>query len=94
MMVNQNNSPYNRHYKDKQLKQVYEAFKAIPMTMLEADKFSGIMRSNICWHINSLKEQGRIAVTKKRKCAISGRLAKEFTSNPDLFPKSNQLKLF
>lgn len=92
-MENQNDSPYKRQNKDKQLKKVYEAFK-VPRTMLEADKVCGVMRSNICWHIDYLREQGRIAVTKRRKCTITGRLAQEFTSDADLFPKSNQLKLF
>jgi hypothetical protein len=77
-----------------QLTKVYNAFKEKPMTMLEADLISGIMRSNICWYIDDLIEQGRIAMVRKRKCTITGRIVKEFTSNPDLFPKSNQLSLF
>lgn len=84
--------------KDKQFKaqlvKVYNVFKEKPMTMLEADFVSGVMRSNICWYIDELIEQGRIAMIRKRKCTITGRIVKEFTANPELFPKSNQLKLF
>lgn len=77
-----------------QLTKVYNAFKEKPMTMLEADYISGIMRSNICWYIDDLIEQGRIAMIRKRKCTITGRIVKEFTANPDLFPQSNQLSFF
>ena len=73
-----------------QLKRDYEAFKVKPMT----NKFCGVMRSNICWYIDYLREQGRIAVIKNRKCAITGRLVQGFTCNTDLFPKSNQFELF
>lgn len=97
-MENYDNNSNKKQGKNKdfkaQLIKVYNAFKVKPMTMLEADYQTGIMRSNICWYIDDLLEQGSIAMIKKRKCSITGRLVKEFTSNPDLFPKSNQLKLF
>ncbi|UJH91692.1 hypothetical protein LZ575_03115 [Antarcticibacterium sp. 1MA-6-2] len=78
-----------------QLVKVYEAFKEKPMTMLEADNYTGVMRSNICYYIDMLLEQERIALIRKRKCSISGySKVNEYTADPSLFPKSNQLKLF
>jgi hypothetical protein len=76
-----------------QLVKVYNAFKDKPMTMLEADYYTGIMRSNICWHIEYLKEQGIIALIQKRKCSVTGFEAGEYTTNPNLFPKPNQAQL-
>lgn len=78
-----------------QLELVYEAFKAKPMTMLEADKETGVMRSNICYFIDRLKAENKIAVRKIRRCSITGYpKVQELTANPDLFPQSNQLKIF
>lgn len=78
-----------------QLLKIYNAFKVRPMTMKEADVFTGIMRENICRHVDTLLEQGRIAVIRKRRCTITGHpYVNEYTSDPNLFPKSNQLKLF
>lgn len=76
-----------------QLQAVYEVFKT-PRTMLEADFACGIMRSNICYHIAKLYEQNRIALIKKRKCSITGFTAGVYTTDPDLFPVSSQLKMF
>ena len=92
-------SPFNiRHSKDSDFKiqylKVLNAFKLKPMTMLEADVYTGVMRSNICCYIDDLLEQGRISLIRKRKCSITGFIAGEYTANPTLFPKSNQLKMF
>ena len=76
----------NRQCKDKdfkiQLALVYNAFRDKPMTMLEADYYTGIMRSNICWHIDNLLVQGRIFLIRKRKCSITGFESKEFKFKP------------
>jgi hypothetical protein len=85
--------------KDKQfkaqLKRVYEALKIKPMIMKEADVYTGVMRENICRYIDKLFEQGKIAIIKKRKCSVTGYpYVNEYTANPELFPKSNQLELF
>ena len=82
--------------KDKQFKaqlqRVYLALKERPMTMKETDVYTGVMRENICRYIDTLFEQGKIAVIKKRKCTITGYpYVNEYTTNPELFPKLNQL---
>lgn len=80
---------------NNQLTDVYNALKIKPMTMKEIDVFTGIMRENICRHVDTLLKPGRIAIVRKRKCKITGHpFVNEYTANPDLFPKSNQLKLF
>lgn len=78
-----------------QLKKVYQAFKEKPMTMKEADVYTGVMRENICRYVDMLIEQDRIAIRKKRKCSVTGfNNVNEYTGDPSLFPKSNQLKMF
>tara|TARA_R110001632_G_scaffold17761_1_gene55927 strand:+ start:1086 stop:1394 length:309 start_codon:yes stop_codon:yes gene_type:complete len=84
----------DRYFK-AQLRRVLEALKEKPMTMKEVDVCTGIMRENICRYVSDLMESGMIAVRKRRRCSITGfPLVNEYTGNPDLFPKSNQLKLF
>ncbi len=98
-MSNQFNSPsktLDQEAKFKaQLLMVLDALKLKPMTMLETDKNTGVMRSNICRHIDILLKQGLIAITKKRKCSITGYpYVNEYTADQRLFPKTNQLQLF
>lgn len=89
-----------RQGKDRQnqthFERVYEALRAKPMTMLEAGKETGVMRSSICYYIGKLKAENKIAVRKIRKCSITGySKVQELTTNPDMFPQqSNQLKMF
>ena len=78
-----------------QLEIVLQAFKKKPMTMKEADFYTGVMRENICWYVRTLLNEGKIAFLRKRRCKVTGYPSvKEFTGNPELFPKSNQLKIF
>lgn len=77
-----------------QLETIYNAFTVKPMTMKEVDVYTGIMRENVCRHVDTLHNQGRIAVIRKRKCSITGWIANEYTTNPSLFPIDNQLNLF
>ncbi len=98
-MENPKNSPNKRQRQDTkfkaQLVRVYNAFKVKPSTMLEVAKATNVMRSNICWYVDDLIEQNRIAFIRKRKCTITGYpYVNEYTADIDLFPKSNQLKMF
>jgi len=56
--------PNYQQHKDKQFKaqltKVYKAFAEKPMTMKEADVYTGVMRENICRYIDILFEQGKI----------------------------------
>lgn len=87
------------HSKDKysktQLRKVFEALKVKPMTMLEVARVVGIERGNICWYIDDLFESHKIALLRKRKCTVSKHpKVGEYTTNPELFQKSNQLNFF
>lgn len=91
---NEFNQGKDKHFK-VQLQRVYYALKEKPMTMKETDVYTGVMRENICRYIDILFEQGKIAITRKRKCTITNYpYVNEYTTNPDLFPKNNQLELF
>ncbi len=94
-MRTNSNSQANDNLFDTQLKIVYSAFIEKPMTMKEVDIETGIMRENICRYVDILLEKGLIAIIRKRRCKITRHtLVNEYTGNPALFPKSNQLDLF
>lgn len=91
-MKNSNNSQANGN---DQLNIVFNAFFESPKTMQEVSKETGVMRSNICWYVRDFKNQRIIAMVGYRKCNVTnyGKVG-IYTTNPDLFPVSNQLKLF
>lgn len=91
--INSLNSSFQGKY--NQLKTVLAVLKQKPMTMKEIDLSTGIMRENVCRYIDMLLDTGEIALIRKRKCSVTGYpFVNEYTGNKELFPKSNQLKLF
>lgn len=54
---------------------------------------TGIPLQVVCWIVGDLRKMDAVAVVKKARCAISGRVVEYITTDPDKFPKSNQLKL-
>ena len=81
--------------KDKQLNMVFSAFFESPKTMKEVDMETTIMRENICRYVRTLRQKNRIALVGYRKCKVTGNgKVGIYTTNPELFPKSNQLQLF
>jgi hypothetical protein len=91
-MTNSNNSQANSN---DQFNIVFNAFFESPKTMQEVSKETGVMRSNICWYVRDFRNQRIIAMVGYRKCNVTkyGKVG-IYTTNPDLFPESNQLKLF
>jgi hypothetical protein len=78
-----------------QMKRVFEAFYSQPKTMLMVSVETGVMRSNICWYAREWKEQNSIKIIRLGICPISKREGVQYlTTNPRLFPSTNQLNLF
>lgn len=78
-----------------QLKSVHKAFYEYPKTMKEVDAETQIMRENICRYVSTLRNENRISLVGYRRCTITGNpKVGIYTTNPDLFPKTNQLDLF
>ena len=83
----------DRHFKT-QLITTFKGFYNKPQTMKELSVSVGIDRANICRYCRILRKAGLIAVVKKSYCTITKHIANRYTTNPDLFPKDAQLKLF
>ncbi len=78
-----------------QLQRVYAAFFAKPMTMKEVDVETGIMRESVCRHCKKLRDQDKLFAIRKRRCTITNYpTVTEWTTNPDLAPKDDQLSLW
>ena len=81
--------------RENQMKSIYNAFFEYPKTMKEVDAETNVMRENICRYVSELRNQNRIALVGYRTCKVTGNpKVGTYTTNPDLFPKSNQLKMF
>lgn len=52
----------------------------------------GMPLQNVCWEVGQLRKSNAVAVVKKGRCAISGEWVEYITTDPDKFPKANQLK--
>lgn len=83
----------DKHYQN-QFKETFKGFFKQPQTMKELSVSTGIDRANICRYCRTMRKAGSIMVFKKVYCSITKHLANRYTTNPELFPKSNQIKLF
>jgi hypothetical protein len=78
-----------------QLNKVFNAFFEFPKTMKEVDLETTVMRENICRYVRTLRNENRIELVGYRKCKVTGNpKVGIYTTNPELFPKSNQLTMF
>ena len=55
---------------------------------------TGIPIQNVCRYVAMLFDRNQIAIVRKDKCFITGEIVEYLTTNPDLFPKDKQLKLW
>ena len=75
-----------------QRNRMYKALLEKSLTRYEVAKLINVDRANICRYVSYFFDRDLIAVTKKRRCTISGYpYVEELTTNRDLFPEDNQL---
>ena len=98
-MSNHNNTAFNSEQnKGKkyaiQEQRVFAEFFRTPQTMMQVDVKTGIMRSSICPIVERLRKRGAIASYSVGTCPITKHpKVNRWTTDPDKFPQSNQLKL-
>jgi hypothetical protein len=84
--------------KDKQIKdqlnKVFEGFFKEPQSMKMLSVKLNIDRANLCWYCREFRKNNKIGIVKKGICAITKQRVNYYTTNPELFPKSNQTTLF
>ncbi len=86
------------HRQDKQfqaqMEKVFASLYRQPKTMLMVSTETGIFRANICRYVSKWRKRNCVDIVKKDRCQISKHRASYLTTNRQLFPKSNQLKMF
>jgi hypothetical protein len=79
---------------EAQKKVVFKAFYDHPKTMLMVSDETGVLRANICRYVATWRQFNRIESVKIDYCKITKHLAGYLTTNPELFPESNQYQMF
>ena len=77
-----------------QKKTIFEYLKSNTATASMVTEFTGIPQKSICRYKRDLEKQGLLYEVIKKHCKFTGFRAWYLTTNPELFPKSNQLKMF
>jgi predicted transcriptional regulator len=88
----------NKDCKDKyfnaQMKIVLEYLKENTATASMVELDTGVPQKNICRYKRTLEKNGLLYELHKAQCKRTGFKAFYLTTNPEAFPKSNQLTLF
>jgi len=85
---------YDKKVSKGQVFRVFESLKDRPKTMLMVSNETGIERANICRYVATWRKSETIKIVEKKLCLVSKFRASYLTTNPTLFPVSNQLSLF
>jgi hypothetical protein len=91
-----NNLQQGKNKQKKDVKLLYKVLFNSPVSRRMAATNIGYTDQTymVTQYINDWIKQGKAAVIGRIKCSRSGRFVEGVTTNPDLFPKSNQLNLF
>jgi len=82
----------NKHI--SQLRSVVQYWKTNTASRYMVAKATNIPLQNICRYVDMLKTSNSIAIIRKDYCQISGELVEYLSTNEEVFPFQNQLKLF
>lgn len=86
------------HGKDKhfinQLNTIFCYLKENTATASMVTEATGVPQKSICRYKRDLEQRGLLYEVVKKHCKITGFRAWYLTTNKELFPQSNQLKMF
>lgn len=77
-----------------QLKTIFHYLQNHTATASMTAEATGIPQKSICRYKRDLEKRGLLCEVRKGFCELTKFRAWFLTTNPDLFPKSNQLKMF
>jgi hypothetical protein len=83
----------NKHFQN-QKKTIFEFLKKNTATASMVSEYTGVPQKSICRYKRDLEKQGVLFEVVKKHCKLAGFRAWYLTTNPEAFPKSNQLKMF
>jgi Mn-dependent DtxR family transcriptional regulator len=82
------------NYFKTQLKTIFDYLKDNTATASMVADATGVPQKSICRYKRDLEKVGLLQEVEKKYCVLTGFKAWYLTTNPDAFPKSNQLTLF
>ena len=77
-----------------QLQTIFEYLKINTATASMVTEYTGVPQKSICRYKRDLEKRNLLNEVEKKLCKVTGFRAWYLTTNPDLFPKSNQLTMF
>ena len=77
-----------------QLNTIFQYLKQNTATASMVTEATSVPQKSICRYKRDLEKQGLLFEVAKKHCKITGFRAWYLTTNTELFPKSNQLKMF
>jgi hypothetical protein len=77
-----------------QKKTIFEYLKQCTATASMVTDTTGVIQKSICRYKRDLEKQGLLYEVEKKLCSLTGFRAWYLTTNSELFPTSNQLKMF
>ena len=77
-----------------QLKTIFNYLQSHTATASMVADATGVPQKSICRYKRDLQKRGLLYEVKKGFCELTKFRAWYLTTNPDLFPRSNQLQLF
>ena len=77
-----------------QLKTIFNFLQSHTATASMVADATGVPQKSICRYKRDLQKRGLLYEVKKGLCELTKFRAWYLTTNPDLFPRSNQLQLF
>lgn len=83
----------NRKFQN-QKKTIFEYLKHHTATASMVSDVTDVPQKSICRYKRDLEKQGLLFEVVKKHCELTGFRAWYLTTNPELFPKSNQLTIF
>jgi hypothetical protein len=78
---------------ENQKKTIFEFLKQYTATASMVTQATGIPQKSICRYKRDLEKKGLLYEVEKKHCKLTGFRAWYLTTNTELFPKSNQLKV-
>lgn len=88
------NKPSKYTLSTTQLKTIFHYLQNHTATASMTAEATGIPQKSICRYKRDLEKRGLLCEVRKGFCELTKFRAWYLTTNPDLFPKSNQLKMF
>jgi Fic family protein len=77
-----------------QIKTIFQYLETHTATASMVSKATGVPQKNICRYKRDLEKAGALAEIKKEDCKLTGFKAWYLTTDKNLFPQRQQLKLF